>query len=309
MRRFILKTGAIVLMLYSSLLTVHLILDYLSSNYVQKNNPNWDWSYIEKLDADELYVGNSRTWVHVDIEKISSKTNVKSYALAHDGGDIHILYLKLKKYLKFAESPLRINLQFDPTILRERKDLYGMNKYAPELFLNPSMKTSLKEKLGYSSYYYFIPLISYTPTSMVQILTEYNKDDNPSGYSCQEKSWDSPINFHDTNQWDSIIYESPEYLDSIFAICHDKNIVLNAIIPPLSPSYSSKLDRGYFIELFNRLTGFYETNGNIYDFSTLITERSYFYNHSHLNCDGASLYTDQLINELYKPTNISAGGF
>lgn len=299
MSRFILKTTVLVIILYSTLFILHILLDNLSSEYVQESKPNWDWSYIEELDKEELYVGNSRTWVHVDIQEISSKTNVKSYALAHDGGDIHILYLKLKKYLTFADSPSRINLQFDPTIITNRKDLYGIEKYAPELFLNPSMKTSLGEKLGYSSFYYYIPLISYSPMRIVKILTKYNKDNDPSGYCCQEKSWESPIDFHDTNQWDSISYESPAYLDSIFLICRNKNIVINAIIPPVSPSYSSKLDTSYFIKLFNRLTSFYETNGNIYDFSTLISDRSYFYNHSHLNCDGASIFTNQLINELY----------
>lgn len=305
MKRFIFKTLSAVLMLYSSLLIIHLMLDHLSTKYVEANSPDVDWCFIEGLSVDELYVGNSRTWVHVDTEKIYSKTKLKSYALAHDGGDIQIVFLKLKKLLKYAELPSRINLQFDPFILTNHEELYGIEKYAPELFLNSSMKTALEGKLGYSLYYYFIPLISYSPERIFKTLIQYNNNVQPNGYHCQELPWESPIDFFDTQYWDTITYESPVFLDSIFSLCHDNNIVINAIIPPLSPSYSSKLNTSYYFKQFIRLSRIYETDGNFYDFSSSINERSYFYNHSHLNCQGASIYTDYLISELYHPLNIS----
>lgn len=300
MKPFVYRLLLIVAGLYIFLLSFHLLLDELSISYVPGNDPNNDWSYIKELDVDELYVGNSRTWVHVDINTILRKTNVKSYALAHDGGDMHILYLKLKKFLNHTDKPSRINLQFDNTIIKERNDLYGLEKYAPELYFNSSMKSSLEAKLGYSNYYYWIPLISYSPARIFKVLTQYKKDDDPSGFACQEKSWESLVPFNDTTHFEPFSYESSVYLDSIFELCKRKQIRINGIVPPLSPTYLNNQNLKFYEDLFIQLSDNYSNHGNFYNFSTSIDEPHYFYNHSHLNCDGAVLFTNILLAELYQ---------
>ena len=54
-------------------------------NYKTQNADMADWQKLEGINADIVFIGNSRTWHSLDADTASQKTGHNIYALAQDG--------------------------------------------------------------------------------------------------------------------------------------------------------------------------------------------------------------------------------
>ena len=98
MRHFLVK----ITILFSIYILSILVLGLLGENIIYLNTKNnqyqlqEDWHIRHSSENELLFIGNSRTWVHIDAEKISKSIGRKSYCLAQDGRESRVLYWKLR---------------------------------------------------------------------------------------------------------------------------------------------------------------------------------------------------------------------
>src|SRR6476646_4189187 len=113
MRKFLLK----LLLLFLPILLVALGCEFYITKQVNAGKRYYfqaDWHDLKNHNSDVLFVGNSRTWVHVDPFAIQNRFHIKCEVIAQDGQGAQILWLKFKQYVNNNKTPREIYLQFDP---------------------------------------------------------------------------------------------------------------------------------------------------------------------------------------------------
>lgn len=260
-----------------------------------------DWHDLDNHNSEILFVGNSRTWVHVDPFFIQKKFNTTCEVVAQDGQDIAIVWLKLKEYLNHNQAPKELYLQFDPFFLQTRNDLYGIDFLRTCFFFDRVDLTSLSNRNGYKAYYRFVPLAAYNWKVMGKIWNDEVIDstesyENTHGAIIQDKMWEGDWQHPENVSIDA--HRIGVELDSIVMACKSRDIALYAIFSPQSsPSYS-RISNVEILESeilrLEKLSGmsipFINFNGDQYNDSTL------FYNHMHMNRKGVTLWMDSLVN-------------
>jgi len=120
-----------------------------------------DWHDLANHNSEVLFVGNSRTWVHINPFTFTKKTKLTSEVIGQDGQRAQVLFIKLKQYLKSNKKPKHIVLQFDPIFYDEIDNLVGYADYAPYFYLDRlKFCRELDNKIGYNFLYHYIPLYS-----------------------------------------------------------------------------------------------------------------------------------------------------
>ena len=270
-----------------------------------------DWHIKRNYTNKVLFIGNSRTWVHVDVKEFSSQTQVKAYSLAQNGRGSEVLWYKFIKYMENNPPPELIYLQFDPTFTiiegLQANTFYGKENYLSYLFLNNlKINKNFSKERGYNGFEQYVPLIRYIGYKdlFIRHLLKHDKiqtknpesdyrlfeyGSNPSKWlwgNIKESRWNTPnktigkLNF--------------QYIDSFVTYCRQNSIELNLIYPPQSyPSYG-KVSQSLIDTLNNyskrKNIPFKNFNSPSYNDSTM------FYMHIHLNTKGAKQYTNELIH-------------
>lgn len=300
MKRFLLRTSIFLFILYA----IGCVAEMWIGSQLKHGKRYFfqgDWHDLANHNSDIIFVGNSRTWVHVDPFFIQKEFNTSCEVVAQDGQDIAIVWLKLKEYLKNNKAPKELYLQFDPFFLKSRDDLFGIDFLRTCFFFDRVDLTSLSQRNGYKSYYRFIPLAAYNWKLMDKIRKNETIDssesfENTRGAIIQDKQWEGDWLQPETTNIDLI--KARTSLDSIVLTCKSHQIKLYAIFSPQSyPSYQRinnihLLDKE--IERLEEISGleipFVNFNGAQYDDST------FFYNHMHLNRKGVDHWMHDLVN-------------
>jgi hypothetical protein len=273
-----------------------------------------DWHIKHKKQNKILFIGNSRTWVQVDVEFFSKKMKQKSYTIAQDGRNIKTLWYKLKKYLEINHKPEKIFLQFDPTFIEANlnfQTFYGKENYLTYLFFdNLNINKLFSNESGFEKYEEYIPLIRYINYHdlFIRHLMKRNHE-NTSDFNTNYKyytygscpknytwgqfpewkcNWKNPETFKYKKRLDF------QWIDSVRILCSKKSINLILIYPPQSYTSYKCQDKKFIIDLKQYSQKFkidyIDFNSKQYNDSTL------FYNHLHLNKKGSVIYTNQIID-------------
>lgn len=269
-----------------------------------------DWHIKRKQPIKVLFIGNSRTWLHVDVKEFISQTRVSAYSLSQNGRGSEVLWYKFKKYMKNGSPPEFIYLQFDPTFTSLKglhaNTFYGKENYLSYLFLdNLEINNYFSKEKGYNDFEQYVPLIryiGYKDLFMRHLLKQdkistndpfcdyrlFQYGSDPSKWEwgqTKESNWYSP---QKTNGKLNL-----QYIDSFVNYCKQNKIHLHLIYPPQSyPSYVNVSND--ILDTLNHYSKqknipFKNFNSRIYNDSNL------FYMHIHLNAKGAKLYTKELI--------------
>ena len=203
-----------------------------------------DWHDLEGHNSDILFIGNSRTWTHIDPLVFESQTHLKAEVLGQDGQSPRILYYKFEEYLKVNEPPIEIFLQFDPYFWGERGTLYGFHTLAPYFYKD---RLSIIKKLdglkGYNELYRKVPLLAFQRTHksrkiFFQLLFNDSLD--------HKQSWERNKGFYSKegerkhrSKAKSIYLNKnhSSYIDSFFALCKSNGIIINGLFTPMTNSY------------------------------------------------------------------------
>lgn len=265
-----------------------------------------DWPDMHGLDADVIFLGNSRTAGHVIPKTVGQGLKAKFYNLGYDGYTSQMGAYRLEYLLEYAATkPKIVAVQFDTSFCTEN----GFQE-------NFSMKDGVLryfflDQIGINRFYRnynnwreldaYLPLLRYKgyPLIFFKHLLGWNRWDRRSenGFWHTDKSvgfqLDAPPNNRDN---------LTASLSGIDSICIANGITLIAITPP-SPSSSYRPSDAQIQSLSHRF--------NVWDYSDLFaeSESSYFYDNAHFSQEGAQEYSHQLNNrfkELFATSDISS---
>ncbi|MBU3677430.1 MAG: hypothetical protein FGM54_09690 [Chitinophagaceae bacterium] len=170
MRQFILKLGKYLFICLGTLYVLGLLMEYrLYRNtrdlYYARQA---DWHLYHRKKHQILFIGNSRTSVHVDINMAMQHYGVSAYSLSQDARRMEFLWYKFRKYIERNPMPKAIVLQVDISSLLaiglNMNTFYGKDKYLTYLFANQlGINHYFAHEEGYKAYEAYIPLVRYIP--------------------------------------------------------------------------------------------------------------------------------------------------
>lgn len=293
MKKFLCKLGKTILFLWLILLILHLLLIGVSQWKVVR--PNNDWAFLKEVDVSTLWIGNSRTWVHVNPKYLNERFGENSYVLATDGQSLSVNYLKFKHYYQNKQNLKTINLQFDLDHLKPRKDFYNSKTFSPFLLFNFEAYKVLKDYDGNKWYYYIMPFCAFSTEMITELIFKPNYSENLNGFECKDKHWESKeLTKSMIEKYPNEFTPCPE-LDSLFMFSKKNDIIINGYIPPYQKELCDNINFTYLEKLFAFNKRKYSTKGELYDFNgNQLSSKNLFYNYNHLNCDGSAIFNEML---------------
>jgi hypothetical protein len=269
-----------------------------------------DWHDLKNHNSEVLFVGNSRTWVHLNAMLFENKTKLKSEVIAQDGQDAEIAFYKLQEYLKYNKPPRILILQYDANFFGKVNSLYGYENYAPHFFFLRFRKftLNLRNRNGYNPLGHILPLVAFNETikskkylkRMILGIKISSRESwiNTKGYIGQKKNAEFgkiPDSFNIK------IDQYNPFIDSFFALSSRNNVKIIGVFTPITKQTYARIKNPEILSLtFNKSKSFYNTTGYFHNFNnlTFCTNNQLFYNHLHLNKQGS----DSLMQAIFRDT-------
>jgi hypothetical protein len=262
-----------------------------------------DWHDLKGHNSDILFVGNSRTWLHVDPFEIQDKYHVSAEIIAADGQDVHFVWEKFRQYTRGNKVPGELYLQFDPFFIYERDDLYGALNIQTCYFGGRVDISSLESRRGYIKMYKYLPMIAYQAGFVANVLTGDTISSSESfertrGFQSRDWQWSGKWQ-HPENVRVDMNAVSP-YIDSFINYAKQNKVYLYFMYPPQSQvSFEKSIRPELFQQKVNEYSSKHSYGIQFLDMNIpgLYNDSTIFYNHLHLNQVGVSKFMQQLIQD------------
>lgn len=270
----------------------------------------WNDLYEGKIDSDVVIYGSSRAWVQINPFIIQDSLNTSVYNLGMDGHNFWLQYLRHNILLEKNVKPKLIILSVDLFTLQKRVDLYNYQQFMPYMLWNEKMIHSLSSYAGFKAVDFYIPLVRYMGhyDFIARGLNErfnfniHLKQERKRGFAAMDKEWNNDLELA-TNKMDKYRVEVDSatiaLFDDFIIECKKENIQLVMVYPP------EYIDGQKFVEnrgeIINLFKGFAEEHSlKFLDFSKnkLCYDKTYFYNASHLNKEGAEIFSKELTKHI-----------
>ncbi|MCF6132706.1 DUF1574 domain-containing protein [Flavobacterium wongokense] len=254
-----------------------------------------------KINKEIIILGSSRGARNIIASEIEKKTGHSTYNLAYPGSDIEFHEFITRTLLKFNKAPKVILLSVDypmaflpDSILNFRLDrLYPLVKYN---YINEEL-VARDEKNIIMSNLFALSRMNKTNFDIRQkkftaLDTLYADGSMPISFQKEGEDWTQAAT---VTKYDSKkeLEVKLECFQKIIALCQEKNIQLIIIQPPLFDPMD-----GAFRERLKQLTQnkipFFDYNNQ----NPIYKNKDYFYDRTHLNRKGATIFTDEIANYL-----------
>jgi len=296
-------------------MALSLIADYLisislskSKNYSTGEISVWNDIYEGNVNSDMLIYGSSRAWLHIDPELIEKELNKSVYNLGIDGHGFFVQNLRHKELQKHNKQPKFIILSLDIGGLMENKGLFNMEQFLPFMLWNKNMIDFTSKYDGYSYWDYRIPCIRYAGRSLavrVAVETALGNEETPlrkKGYMGRNQKWNSDLanakkkKKHHVVEIDSA---SLDLFDEFLLECQlNETKVILVYTPEYIEGQKFVINRKEVMGLYRKYAKKYNIPFLDYSNDEMCLNRNYFYNSSHLNKFGSSLFTKKLTQDL-----------
>jgi len=287
-----------------------------SNTYVDGEYSTWNDLYNGEINADIVIYGSSRAWVHINPALFEKSFGLATYNLGIDGHNFWLQYLRHKTLLQYNKKPKYIILSVDIYSLQKRGDLYNYEQFLPYMLLEKDIKNYTSSYKGFSSLDYYYPLIRYVgnKNAVMQsiansLLFFKSKPKRIKGYEGQDRNWNNDLFKakqkikHYEGKLDAA---SLKLFNNFLKECDEKDIkVILAYTPEYVDGQSFVKNRKEIITLFENFSEKYKIPFLDYSANEICTKKEYFYNASHLNKRGATLFTNMLIKDLKEKSIIT----
>jgi len=289
------------LVLSKSLRNVH---DYANDEYSV-----WNDIYNSNINARLLILGASNAWVEVDPTILHKKLQTSVYNLGIDGHNFWLEHFRFQEALKYNIKPDLVIQVLGVNTLDKRKDLYNMDQFLPYMLFNQEIEKATSSYLGFEKLDFYLPLIRYygkKEAIIYSILTSLdfksNKLKRIKGYYGQNLRWNNDFEFA-KNKSNSIKVNIDSLTKKSFfkfiEECKLNDIKLIFILPP------TYYEGQKFISNFNEIINLYVKIANVnqipfldYSKDSISFKKKYFYNATHLNIDGANLFSTRIADQI-----------
>jgi hypothetical protein len=271
--------------------------------FKQKKGDFYQTTYaIKNAKEDVLILGSSRALHHYVSSIFQNCINMSTYNLGRDGRNISYAYTVFSQVLTYHHPRVIIlDMQPEEFSLSDGKEsensmVYALLPYANYPLIKKSIAKGNTSDLILSKIFWTYP---YNSMAVQLVGNYYNLLPGEKNIQGFEPLKGSKITKADILRDKGKLKKKPmdpaliNAFQDFLKLAKKNNIVLYVVISPtanLSP-YNSIAE----IKKLTQQSGF-----KFYDYSTTINDYSLFYDDTHLNIKGATLFTDTLANELKK---------
>jgi hypothetical protein len=305
MHQFIKK----LLLLFLSLLTMLLVLDlYLINNlssYLDSADEVSVWSEIRegKIDCEIGIYGSSRAWNHIDPQVLEDKLGLSAYNFGIDGHNFRLQYLRHLKFMQSGVKPKIIVHSADVFTFERREKLYNRNQFIPSMLWDFETYYYTSPYKGFEWVDYVIPLVRFRHLlSIRNPLNENSSISRKKGFYGLKGSWTD--DFEKSKEiWGNYEVkfdsETLEMYEEFLSECKNENIqVVIVYTPEFIEGQSFVINRAEVVSKFKGFAKKYEIVFLDYSDSFLSDDKYCFYNVSHLNEEGALVFSNVLADDL-----------
>ena len=269
--------------------------------YTQDSGALYHTTYaIEKSSEDLLIFGTSKANHSYNPELFQNRLGYSTYNVGRDGGSIFYDYALLKSILKrYSPKIIILDVSWEFEAKQEAYDRLSM--LLPYYKLHPEIRPIVEYKSDYEKFKLLSSVYPYN-SMLFKILAgnaEFNKLRNKDlkGYVPLSKTWNEKIITHEIPDY-MIDSNKVNFFNSFIQDCRQANVKLYVVV---SPDFM-KLTQ---VEKSNHLAREITTKNRIdfIDYScdtVFLNNAKYFADPTHLNENGATLFTNLLIDKLEK---------
>lgn len=301
MKRFISNICVLICLLFFGALGIDLGISKVLSDNKARMFVGWNIILKEHIDADLTILGSSRAWVHYDPYILDSILHINSYNLGIDGAHFLKQRMKYNIYKQYQELPQVVILNIDYLFSLEEETDYEREQLFP-FFLYPSWRREIYNiRPSYSFSELNIPLFRYINSGGVSYFLHFIGEHNNlyKGYEGQELIWDGTNLRKESLRhvaYDEYVLQS---LEQFVKEVKQDHVTLLFCFAPVYVGCTETVDNfKEIMDIYMDLSKKYDVPILDYTFSTLSQDTTYFYNATHMNKQGAELFSIQLAHDL-----------
>lgn len=290
-------------------------LDYFISKYLSESNyygkgetKVWKDIYTSNVNTDIAIYGSSRAWIHINPQIIEDSLNLRSYNLGIDGHNFWLQYFRHKELIKHNEKPKYIVLSLDMFTFQKRTDLYNYEQFLPFILQNKDINEYTSSYFGFSYYDKNLPLVRYLyekDALIASIKSFTNLENAPArnkGYMGFNLNWNYDFDIA-KSKFESYKIELDSSTINLFEqFVNECKIDKIKLILVYSPEYIEGQffvkNREEVISKFKYFSKKYNLTFIDYSNDEISRQKKYFYNASHLNKKGSTIFTKKLCKDL-----------
>lgn len=268
------------------------------------------WNEISRggIDANVIIIGSSRAATHIDPRIITAQTGLSCYNLGMMGHNFFIENARYQYYLQHNKAPQYIILSLDYESLQKRPDLFNYMQFAA--YLNePIIANACKQYEGFSSFDYHIPVLKYSgeQTLIFSLIKNAlwparNKADRVKGFYARDLYWNDEVDKTlDSLKPYTVVPDSLSIKSFIDFLNYTKaqHIHLAFVHSPVHPLGQAKvLNRNSIIRYYDSIAQAYHIPFIDYANDTMCSIKKYMMNSTHLNAQGAEVFSHKLVQDL-----------
>lgn len=270
----------------------------------------WNDLFAGRIQADLLFMGASRAWVHFSPQITDSALGVNSYNLGMDATLLDLEYERLKIYLRYNKMPKYIvqEVSFN-TVLLSSKDLPHYQQFLPYLRDSAIWRIYRSKYSGVSLSDRYFPLYKYNnqlPLIKEGIQSYLGKGSAPvkyKGYQGNPEQWNNTfagfVQDHPDGLTLSIDPGAVQLFRDYVAFCKKSGIKLILVY---SPCYYKATNLVNNMDSVMSILHSVSTEYNVplldYRYNYIDSSTAFFYNGQHMNKEGAEQFSRMLAKDL-----------
>ena len=253
-------------------------------------------------------MGSSRARAHVDSKIMEDSLHLSTYNLGLDGFSFNMQYCRYELALKKNRNPKLIVQSLDYGTFENQEELYQIEQFTPYIEDKILTRYSSKYK-GFDFWDYHLPLVRYIgkrsqvfyaiKTGMFPAL---NKNIRYKGFYSNYITWNTDFdiarnkNSHYYQSIDTkLITQFEKYIEDTR---HRKIDLIFVFTPVYNEGQKYVSNSGDILLLYKNLSQKFQIPFFDYSNDTMCKNKEYFYNATHLNKKGASLFSEKFAHDL-----------
>lgn len=278
------------------------------SNYYRGEFEIMNDIYNGEAKTEVAIYGSSRAWVQFNPQILADTLEMSAYNFGIDGHNFWLQYWRHLELVKFCGEPKLIIMAVDVFSLQRRHDLYNSEQFLPYMLWDDRINNFTSSYIGFSWIDYFIPFIRYNNLDALKscysvlLNNDGKKRFRINGFKGMDLKWNADLERARgmMEAYEAKLHQpSVELFENFINECKYLNINLILVY---APTY---IDGHRFIKNRDELIKVYEDLSIKYDLLFLNYsehEISYtqdlFYNSTHLNSEGANIFTGVLARDI-----------
>lgn len=301
MKRFLKIVGIVAVLLYGLNLGIDYAISYKLQHSADRRYIGWSKIVNEQLDADLVIMGSSRAWVQYSPALLDSILQINTYNMGIDGSGLNRQIIRYEVYDHYqAKKPKYIVLNVDYFSANEWSYGYEREQFFPYMWDSYMRKEIQKvEPMSWGERY--MPVYRYvTYKGLYNVLYEQPLEAKTyKGYMGQDRPWEAKAyeeltTFH-FNADERVMAMFEQFLEERKA----ERIQVIFCYAPIYIGFTNKVENlDEFFACYKDYAERYDIPILDYTYQELCMDTAYFYNATHLNRQGAELFSTQLAHDL-----------